>query len=76
MDFHCKHAIWFKFNDLHCSFNRSSTAFVTPVDNRSNANGSVGVQPEFDIRVPAGMISDVVYGVKVKYFINWSINYF
>jgi hypothetical protein len=59
----------------HRTFDRFTASFVAPVDDRSNGDGIVGIQPEFDIRIPAGVIANMVYREKVKYFVDWPVNH-
>ena len=73
MDLHGQHVVRRELGDLHGAFDRCAAAFVAPVDERADAEGSIVIQPELDIGIPAGVIAHVLDGEKVKYLIDRAV---
>ncbi len=75
MDVRCKDAIRFEFHNFHRPFDRGPAALVTPAHDRPNTDGRVGIQPEFDVWIPAWVIANMFDGEKVEHLIDWPVDH-
>ena len=58
-----------EFHHLHRSLHRSPAVLVPAVDDRSEADRRLGIQPQLDIRIPARVIANVLHREEMKHLV-------